>query len=298
VHGGTLKGKELFHSSILNHAEHAPFFYKMMANMKRASDCAKPSPTHLFINALNQQGQLLRLYSQNIDGLETKAGLPSVWLPGGSKAMNTTNPPPRAVMVHGVLNSVRCPLCSSTFPWTEDYSMEFGGGMAPNCPECFNRGGWIVNIGIRPNISLQLPGQKRAQQQKRAIKVGRLRPDVVLYDENHPFAEEVGGIQANDEKSLPDLLIVMGTSLQVPGIKKLVKMFAAAVHHSQSSNNLAIFINKTRPAKEWDGVFDYYVEGETDEWVASLPDQVTLLARRLLALKEPRFVASTFVCQT
>jgi NAD-dependent SIR2 family protein deacetylase len=121
-----------------------------------------------------------------------------------------------------------------------------------------------------------------------------LRPNIVLYEEDHPFAEEIGVVQASDLKSIPDLLIVMGTSLQVPGIKKLVRTFAAAVHAPQ---RLVIFVNKTPPAKEWDTIFDYHVEGETDEWVASLPDDVTVMAQRLSALKEFKFVTIDNISQ-
>jgi len=27
-----------------------------------------------------------------------------------------------------------------------------------------------------------------------------------------------------------------------------------------------IFVNKTAPGSEWNGVIDYYIEGETDAW--------------------------------
>jgi NAD-dependent histone deacetylase SIR2 len=88
----------------------------------------------------------------------------------------------------------------------------------------------------------------------------------------------------------PDLLIVMGTSLKVHGLKKLVKEFAKAVHQrsapiavnsAQSSRTRnesslsslvdgnvgkVIFVNKTPPPGEWGGVIDYHIEGTTDEW--------------------------------
>jgi NAD-dependent histone deacetylase SIR2 len=130
----------LFHASALSNPEQAPFFYKMMANMRDKSGAAEPTPTHRFIRSLDQQKQLLRLYSQNVDGLETKAGLSSTWPPQGSEGMNAAYPNLRAVMVHGVLDSVRCLLCSSKFPWTKDYHTEFDNGRAPDCPECCNRG--------------------------------------------------------------------------------------------------------------------------------------------------------------
>ena len=94
------------------------------------------------------------------------------------------------------------------------------------------------------------------------------------------------------------MLIIMGTSLKVHGFKKLVKEFAKVVHDSSSSNSSSststpaasssslpptgkspnnkttrnwagkvVFVNKTAPGSEWDGVIDYHVQGESDTWV-------------------------------
>jgi NAD-dependent histone deacetylase SIR2 len=106
------------------------------------------------------------------------------------------------------------------------------------------------------------------------LKIGTLRPAIVLYDEPHPLGDDIGTIQTADILRKPDLLIIMGTSLKVHGLKKLVKEFAKVVHGSASSPSPAekpkakvIFVNKTAPGGEWSDVIDYYVEGETDRWV-------------------------------
>lgn len=76
----------------------------------------------------------------------------------------------------------------------------------------------------------------------------------------------------------PDLLIVMGTSLKVHGLKKLVKDFARTIRNN-SSNSMSsaskpkpkvIFVNKTAPGSEWADVIDYHVAGETDAWVTKV----------------------------
>lgn len=74
------------------------------------------------------------------------------------------------------------------------------------------------------------------------------------------------------------MLIIMGTSLKVHGLKKLVKDFAKTVHATGSSSpskakkwvGKVIFVNKTAPAAEWAGIIDYHVVGETDEWVGKV----------------------------
>lgn len=111
--------------------------------------------------------------------------------------------------------------------------------------------------------------QNRQRQQQRSIRVGTLRPDIVLYGEEHRFGEEICGLQNDDVRARPDMLIVMGTSLEVPGVKAMVKSFATAVH-SAGSGRMVVFVNKTAPAAAWRDIFNYHVEATTDMWVAWL----------------------------
>lgn len=110
----------------------------------------------------------------------------------------------------------------------------------------------------------------------RAIKIGTLRPAIVLYDEPHPLGDDIGALQGADAARRPDMLVVMGTSLKVHGLKALVRDFAKAVRAAPTSAAEAkkgapkgriVFVNRTPPPAEWAGVFDYWVKGETDEWV-------------------------------
>ncbi len=120
----------------------------------------------------------------------------------------------------------------------------------------------------------------RQARSARALKIGTLRPAIVLYDEPHPLGDDIGSIQSTDITRKPDMLIIMGTSLKVHGFKKLVKDFAKTVRESAPPNHSpmkspkgakswagkVIFVNKSAPGSEWDGIIDYHVEGETDKW--------------------------------
>ena len=75
------------------------------------------------------------------------------------------------------------------------------------------------------------------------------------------------------------MLIIMGTSLKVHGLKKMVKEFAKSIHGLNSSprdskaktwTGKVIFVNKTPPAAEWADIIDYHVAGETDMWVSKV----------------------------
>ena len=63
----------------------------------------KPVITHKFIKKINDEGQLLRAITQNIDGLELDAGLPL----------------DKLIQAHGHFRNVRCIECKKETPMEE-----------------------------------------------------------------------------------------------------------------------------------------------------------------------------------
>jgi NAD+-dependent protein deacetylase SIR2 len=123
--------------------------------------------------------------------------------------------------------------------------------------------------------------EARVARSARALRVGSLRPAIVLYDEPHPLGDDIGEIQTSDLSKRPDMLIIMGTSLKVHGLKKLVKEFAKAIHVSSSTSSSTtassskrpfkvIFVNRTPPAAEWSDIIDYHVQCDTDAWTTKV----------------------------
>lgn len=66
-------------------------------------------------------------------------------------------------------------------------------------------------------------------------------------------------------------MLIMGTSLKVHGLKRLVKDFAKAIHGKKGG--MVVFVNATPPSKEWEGVIDYHVHGQTDVWVERVEEE-------------------------
>ncbi|XP_059704630.1 NAD-dependent protein deacetylase sirtuin-3, mitochondrial isoform X1 [Haemorhous mexicanus] len=60
----------------------------------------RPNSAHYFLRLLHDKGLLLRLYTQNIDGLERVAGIP----------------PDRLVEAHGTFATATCTVCQRNFP--------------------------------------------------------------------------------------------------------------------------------------------------------------------------------------
>ncbi|KAJ7596660.1 DHS-like NAD/FAD-binding domain-containing protein [Mycena floridula] len=253
-----LKGRDLFDASLFRDTTSTAVFFTFISQLKKSIDSAAPTPTHHFIKTLDTKKKLLRSYTQNIDGLEEKVGLLSsssheAKSSGkGKSKIQTRNV--RNVQLHGDIHRVRCQTCSAEYPCTPEHLSFFNEGTCPDCPECLER------------------AHARKARSARAIKVGTLRPAIVLYDEPHPLGDDIGTIQGLDVARKPDLLIIMGTSLKVHGLKKLIKDFAKTVHASSSSSSpnstgKVIFVNRTPPGSEWSGVIDYHVAGDTDTWV-------------------------------
>jgi NAD+-dependent protein deacetylase SIR2 len=62
---------------------------------------------------------------------------------------------------------------------------------------------------------------------KRRHGIGKLRLRITLYGENHPFyCESIGSVVACDLQSKPDALIVVGTTLYLPGVRSIVRDMA------------------------------------------------------------------------
>uniref|UniRef100_A0A2K5VVV3 NAD-dependent protein deacetylase n=1 Tax=Macaca fascicularis TaxID=9541 RepID=A0A2K5VVV3_MACFA len=79
----------------------------------------KPNITHYFLRLLHDKGLLLRLYTQNIDGLERVSGIPASKL----------------VEAHGTFASATCTVCRRPFPG-EDFRADVMADRVPRCPVC------------------------------------------------------------------------------------------------------------------------------------------------------------------
>lgn len=92
----------------------------------------------------------------------------------------------------------------------------------------------------------------------------------MLYDEQDPWADSISAIARHDLLQRPDVLLIMGTSLATHGVKHLVKDFAKIIHKRAGK---VVFVNLTEPARNWDGVIDYWVEWDCDAWVQDLTNR-------------------------
>ncbi|KAL7423431.1 hypothetical protein Q5752_001011 [Cryptotrichosporon argae] len=208
---------DLFHVKSLTSPALLPAHHALLTHLHALSAAAAPTPFHAFLRALDEQGRLLRCYTQNIDGLEEQAGLstgvppmpararrksharplplhddglPPTPSPSPARAATTpahthetaTTPlrvpdTPRCIPLHGTLTHLTCATCTSAFPIADFVPLS---PSAIACPTC------VEHAGIRRALS------------ERPRRVGQLRVGVTLYGEEHAQGEAIGAVVERD----------------------------------------------------------------------------------------------------
>jgi NAD-dependent histone deacetylase SIR2 len=262
----------MFDSSSFLNPKTRPLFLRFIAELKQKCDNAVPSLTHRFIKQIAHKGMMLRNYTQNIDGLEKKAGL-KVYDTGATAQIVESvglkrreslgeGQRPTIVPLHGTLEHLACTVCR--------HRIEFDGRAVESL-----RAGELIEC-----IQCKVRSDDREQRGRRRLPSGIYRPDIVLYNEHHPMGDVISDFVGLDLDQQPTTLIVMGTSLRVPGLKRLVKDMAKAVQRKQASSpersGHIVFINKTPLSRtEWRTVFDIELIGTCDEWIECISSRIS-----------------------
>lgn len=256
-----IKGKDLFDISLFNSHESISDFAVFMSKLYSETIRARPTKTHRFISDISKDNKLVRCYTQNIDGIEAKLGLKMDFEEHKEKTNLQTWKNLDVVQLHGDINTLACTACYKTTSWDDERYESLSSGELPDCSHCIAKRDERVELGKRVTGGL-----------------GRLRPNIVLYGENHPFSEVITTGLNSDLKTRPDLFIIMGTSLKVHGVKALVKSMAQAVH---SKNGIVILVNKDL-ITGWNGLIDYQIQCDCDGFVHSYEAYKSSLSKKAL----------------
>lgn len=175
-----------------------------------------PSASHRFLAWLNQRQMLLRVYTQNIDGLEEQAGV-----------MES-----RVVYAHGSLLGATCVNCRATYR-ADEISDDVQTGKVPLCKMQTNKKKKILttscsatpessstnDASVGSTRSLRQRTVKQCSEgdafeacRKAGLCGGVIKPNITFFGEK--LGNDVGRSLQKDYESA-DALIVMGTSLSV-----------------------------------------------------------------------------------
>ena len=234
-------GKDLFDASVYRDDSSTTTFHDMVSSMSRMTKDAAPTEFHHMLATIAQEDRLLRLYSQNVDSLDTsldplKTCVPLRKDPAGKW--------PRTVQLHGGLDKMVCTKCHSVFNFAPEL---FNGSVPPECERC-----------------VEINDIRTTHEGKRSHGIGRLRPRMVLYNEHNPDDEAIGTITREDLRKRPDAVIVAGTTLKVPGVRRIVREMCGTVRDRRGG--VAVWINNDLPpvSRDLEACFDIVVQGTCD----------------------------------
>lgn len=167
------------------------------------------TPTHKFIAMLHERGKLLTNYSQNIDNLEVKAGVPK----------------DRLIQCHGSFGTATCIKCGYKVKG-ETIFADMEAEIIPRCTRCVQT--------LRPTIGKRKrssgPDKKKTRRSPRddsdedadddIPEAGVMKPDITFFGEALP--DEFSKRLTENDRNKVDLVIVIGTSLKVTPVSEIV----------------------------------------------------------------------------
>lgn len=233
----------LFDSSVYRSDKSTIDFHDMIRSLSDLTQKATPTTFHCTLATIAHQGRLLRLYTQNIDCLEASLPPLATVIP-----LPVEEPWPVTIQLHGGLDKMRCAKCN----YVADFDASlFHGSQLPLCALCKDRDNQRTEIG------------------KRSHGIGRMRPRITLYNDDDPDQEAIDTVREADLATIPDAVLVVGTSLKVEGAKKLARDMCQATH---SCGGLTAWINLDSPPNLADP-WDFIIRGSSDQFASLLHPQ-------------------------
>ncbi|KAF3031964.1 hypothetical protein E8E11_001129 [Didymella keratinophila] len=232
-------GKDLFDASVYQDDTSTSTFHDMVRTLSQHTKSAQPTAFHHLLATLAQEGRLMRLYTQNVDGIDTSLPPLSTQVPLPKKG-----PWPKTVQVHGGLDYMVCSKCHAVKPFDAE---QFNGPSPPPCPSC------VENDEIRQVAD------------KRSHGIGWLRPRMVLYNEHNPDDESIGSCASYDMRMRPDAVIVAGTTLKIPGVRRIAREMCNIVRDRK--DGVTVWLNNAPEpvGKDLEDKWDLVVKGPCDE---------------------------------
>lgn len=234
-------GKHLFDASVYKHDSSTTSFHTMVRGLAQLTAEAQPTNFHHMLASIAEEGRLMRLYTQNIDSIDTQMPPLATNVP-----LNTKGPWPVTIQLHGGLEKMVCTKCGHLEPFNASL---FEGPEAPLCKKCEEQ----------DQVRTAFAG-------KRSHGIGRLRPRIVLYNEYNPDEEAIGNVSKADLRRVPDVVLVVGTSLKIPGVRRIVKEMCQLTRSKRDGITAWINTDPEPQGAEFKDCWDFVVRGKCDDF--------------------------------
>ena len=215
---GMSEPEEVF--DIFNFDDDPQTFYSLAGEIL-PKDSKAYTPTHAFIRALQDQGRLQTNYTQNIDNLEGFAGIT----------------PDRLIQCHGSFATASCRKCAHQIPGEAIFNNIRAQKIA-TCAACEKRIASEAAAGGPPKTakpttekhkkvrSFNSSDSSSGSEDDSIPTPGVMKPDITFFGEDLP---DTFFTRFNDlDSTTADLIIVIGTSMQVAPVAKIPDKIAQA----------------------------------------------------------------------
>ncbi|KAH0491172.1 hypothetical protein TgHK011_002614 [Trichoderma gracile] len=226
-------------------------FYSVAKDIIPSTD--RFTPTHKFIAMLHERGKLLTNYSQNIDNLEIKAGLPKEKL----------------IQCHGSFGTASCVQCHYQIEG-EAIFPDIRAGKIPRCTRCLSS----LKAAGAPKRKRSAGAEKKRRRwadqdssgddnssEYDVPSAGVMKPDITFFGEELP--DEFSRRLTENDRDKVDLVIVIGTSLKVTPVSEIASFLPPHIPQIYISRQSVTHIN-----------FDIDLLGDCDVVVAELCRQL------------------------
>ncbi|KAF1981087.1 chromatin regulatory protein sir2 [Aulographum hederae CBS 113979] len=208
AHGFT-DPEEVF--TLSNFDEDPGTFYKLAKRILPDKD--DWSPTHQFIRLLQDKSILLRNYTQNIDNIESKAGIQK----------------DKVMQCHGSWATATCRICGHKIPGEEIFPSVRAGKIC-TCTVCEARLKQEASQPGRKRKRVSNNGPSGGHKKRRSAdsdddidddipQPGVMKPDITFFGEGLP--DKFFEIFSTNDRMKADLVIVIGTSMQVAPVSEI-----------------------------------------------------------------------------
>lgn len=204
-------------------------FYSVAKDILPNTD--RYTPTHKFIAMLNERGKLLTNYSQNIDNLEIKAGVPKEKL----------------IQCHGSFGTATCVQCGYKMQGEKIFP-EIKADKIPRCPRCIQTlraaGGTVKrkrSAGLEKKRRRWSADESSDDSEYDIPTAGVMKPDITFFGEALP--DEFSRRLTENDRDKVDLVVVIGTSLKVTPVSEIVSWLPSHIPQIYISRQAVSHIN-------------------------------------------------------